>query len=1047
MSNRAAAPRAEVVIAALLAASLFITAARRSTTAATTSLAALADPTVALTLAGQLGGPMRAVAADPARGRVYLGTGPAVTVLDARVPTTITTVAKSIPLGGEVRQLALNDGGGVLSAVLADGAVVLLDVAGIDGGAQPEVAARWPAAGTGTAEHVLWLQARYVVVADGEAGLAIVDAADPRAPREVGRFTEADFGPIHQAAPAPVAAGAQVVAVAAGSAGLLLVDVTDVTRPTLLGKAAVGDAIAVATTGSGRLARAYVAIERRGSGDIGLQYVDIHQPATPRWPTTPSPFGRPVGRSLIVHDQVLYTCGQASAGLRAFTLVEPASPKSIDPEVDEPLWQSCTDVAVLDPAAGRLVTAAWEPDVGPYATGHAGIAVLDVALPSKPAVSGAVNLRGNPNDFARDAGTVWIADGWYRGNAQYGPRIVDIADERRPMQTARVPSSWRHYPNNIGLTFWTADGAALDGGAFILLSAYLARYEQTSPLTAPAATSVGGSPGRMAVVGGRAIIPSYGHATGVLYAYGLHPSPSLAAVAVFPDAQTPRAVDGAPAGTIAVVADDPTARTASLRLVDPPPPGTVFPGPAVVERGRVALPYGPPPPLSEQGRRGWGTYGVTVDGGRAFVANGTDGLRIADVADPTAPRLIGHLDHARARVIDVSRDWNAPAGGSNRIATLAVTGGDPDGAGSSGPTPFLAAAADGQTASTTRAAGSAAEAPGWESTVRVIDVTDPTAPHIVAEYRFDAQGRRVRLEGDRVLLTDTEATLRILRLGPAAPPTMPATSTPGGTPGGATPSATATDAASSTPTPRTSTTVPTATSTASAVATSTAASTAIPSTPPRASRLLFPITLKLGAAPVAVVLVVDRSPDGSAAADPANGANLDAFRALAAAALARLDPRVDSVGVVAFDRTAAVLVPAGSRLETADASIATLDIAPPGLDQGRLDLGLEAAIASIDRLRAAPGGDEATPIVLLLAVGRVDDPVRRARLAVKADALAALGGQVYAAVVDAGAVAMLEPLAGADHVIAIDRAGDPAGGGALDVVERWAAAGWRARRW
>lgn len=1041
--RRARATVWRAALAASFVAGAFLSAVPALPTTPTTALAAPGDPALALTLAGQLGGPMNAVAADPARGRVYLGTGPAVTVLDARVPTTITTVAKSIPLGSEVRSLALADGGGVLSAVLADGVVVLLNVAGIDASGQPEVASRWPATGSGRAEHVLWLGS-FAVVSASYAGLAILDATDLRAPREVGRLAVPDRA-MHQAAPTLDTTGLQVVAVAAGSAGLMLVDLADPTQPQVLSTAAVGNAMAVATEQGGHLTHAYVAVARPGSGEIGLRYVNITLPASPRWPTTPSPYGRPVGTTLRVHGHVLYTCTGPTGGLRAYTVVDPATPNGIDPQVDEPLWQGCTDVAVLDPAAGRLVTAAWGPDMVPFATGHAGAAVLDVALPSKPAVVGAVNLRGNPNDFARDADTVWIADGWYRGNAQYGPRIVDIADERRPMQTARIPSSWQHIPSNVSQTFSTADGAAIDGGAFFLLATGLSRYQQTSPHTTPTSAGLSGAPGRMAIVGGQAIFPSYGHATGDLFAYSLHPSPALAAVAVFPDTQVPRAVDGAPAGSIAVVADDPAARTASLRLVDPPPPGTVFPGPTVVERGRVALPYGPPPPPGEQGRRGWGTYGVTVDGGRAFVANGTDGLRIADVADPTAPRLIGYVDHDRARVIDVSRDWNdvirdrnGPAGVSNRIATLAVTGGDPDSAGSSGPTPFLGVATDDQAPIAARAAASVAASvaasPVWESTVRIIDVTDPAAPLVVAVYRFAAQGRRVRLEGDRVLVTDTEATLRILRIGPAAPPTAPtpATSTP------ATPTVTATSAMTST---ATAIATPTATSTATATP-----PTAPPTAPPT-RRLLFPIAVKLGATPLSVVLVVDRSAAGlavdEAVTDATSNTHLDAFRRLATNAVARLDPRIDTAGLVAFDRTATALVPAGNPLDGLGGPLARLITAPSGPDQGRIDLGLEAAIASIDRDRGTADGAAATPIVLLLAVGRVDDPVRRARLSVKAEALAALGGQLYVAVTDPAAVGLFSPLAGNGHVVLIDGAGD----NALDVVGRWAAVVWRARRW
>jgi|GEM_PF-6648142 len=1030
-------------------------------TMAAVSAAASAAATTTLTLSGQMGGVMNAVAVDPIGSRVYLGTGPAVTVLDASDPNLMTTIAKSVPLGSEVRQLAFAMPHYGLAVVLADGAMVLLDLSAIDSGGHPEIASRWPASGPGQAEHVRW-HGQYALISSGTVGLVILDAADPRALRPVGQL-DVPGGQVHQVSEVS-GSGPVLVAVAAGSAGLLTVDLADPTAPRVLGTAplsdeargrlVLGNVMAVSLVPDGHTRYAYVGVQVNGTTSLGLTVVRFTDPSKLRFYNTPAPAGKPIGRSIVRHGDVLFSC-DPPLGLRAFTIEEKLDPKAYAPKVSEPMWGLCTDVAVLSDSGHSLAAAVWAGDSQRTWAGLGGLAVLGAALPGKPPVLGAVNLRGSPSDIERDGDTVWLADGLYVGNRTEGPRLVDITDERRPMQRSRKPHSWE--PDANWYSDRPADDGAIDGGAhFLKTGGTLERRDLAAPGVPPTSDSVGGNVGRMAIVGGQAIVSAYGHGDSTLTAVRLHPAPVRGARAEFGEFERATALDGAPNGALAVTVADGNPRlggqTASLRLVEPPSAGPH--DQKVVEFGRVALPFVDAAVIDE--RRGGGPTGIVVDGRHAFVANGTDGLRVADVGNPAAPALIAHLDHDGAHVVDVSRDHAAPPGASARIATVALIFGP-----GSGPQPFAygaeAAGASGEAdpaaaAPRALAQGSDRDLP-VRSIVRVIDVTDPTAPHVVATYDIPAEARRVRLEGDRVLVSDVDAGLRILRLGAAAPPTP-------GTPTATTPSPTPDAPTATTPSPTPGTpTAPSPTATASSP-TPTSTSTAI-----SAPALYFPSVLRLAAPPLSVTLLIDRSApadpmaiadddDADAVANSVDIADTADYIALAQAALAQLDGRIDTAGLVAFDRTAAVVAPAGSSIAAVLSQVGGLAIVPPGPDQGRLDLGLEAAIATIDRARTDAGGGSAihvtaTPIVLVLAGGRVDDPLRRARLAVKSDALAALGGRLYAAVGTEEGVALLAPLAGAGRVVPLGGRDDGVAARRLGflAVMGWARGGWRGRWW
>jgi hypothetical protein len=125
---------------------------------------------------GSWGGPSRAVAADAER--IYFGESSRVAVLDGTDPAAVRELGRTPDLGGLVFDLEAR--GPLVFVAASEAGLVILDVADPT---RPSVLGRLrlPDAARGLA-----VDGSYAYVADGDAGLRIVDITRPEAPREVG---------------------------------------------------------------------------------------------------------------------------------------------------------------------------------------------------------------------------------------------------------------------------------------------------------------------------------------------------------------------------------------------------------------------------------------------------------------------------------------------------------------------------------------------------------------------------------------------------------------------------------------------------------------------------------------------------------------------------------------------------------------------------------------------------------------------------------------------------------------------------------------------
>ncbi len=196
-------------------------------------------------------------------------------------------------------------------------------------------------------------------------------------------------------------------------------------------------------------------------------------------------------------------------------------------------------------------------------------------------------------------------------------------------------------------------------------------------------------------------------------------------------------------------------------------------------------------------------FGVTVDGDYAFVADGSWGLQVIDISDPTAPTLAGTCntpgfcrsvaisgghafvaDYATGLlVIDIS-DPTSPTliGGYNTSGTaydVAVSGDHAFVADDisglqvidiSDPTaPTLVGALGEYWASEVAISGNYAFAADWGTGLRVIDISDPTNPWLVGTYAMDTGDYGedyplgVTVSGDHVFVADLRSGLHVIR--------------------------------------------------------------------------------------------------------------------------------------------------------------------------------------------------------------------------------------------------------------------------------------------
>lgn len=166
-------------------------------------------------------------------------------------------------------------------------------------------------------------------------------------------------------------------------------------------------------------------------------------------------------------------------------------------------------------------------------------------------------------------------------------------------------------------------------------------------------------------------------------------------------------------------------------------------------------------------------YDVDVSGDVAYVADGSDGLHLIDVSDPTAPALLGTYDTIDAVAVCVAGDVAYLVESYGRLYLIDV---------SNPAAPALLGFHDTfDDAHGVAVSGSVAYVAGSEA-LRSIDVTDPMAPAPLGSYDTPDVAHGVAVSGDVAYVAGADSGLLSIDISaPTAPALLGSFNTPGRT--------------------------------------------------------------------------------------------------------------------------------------------------------------------------------------------------------------------------------------------------------------------------
>lgn len=348
---------------------------------------------VSLKVVGQVGGPVQAIAV--VGNCAYVGVGSRLVVLDVSNPSVIKELGATQPFDWYVKHVSVSGE----TAYVAAG--IKLYIVAVSDPTHPEILGVYET--PGYIEGVS-ISGQYAYLADGPAGMRVIDVKEPTHPVEVGHAYSNNYI-VH------VATAGRFAYLAAGSGGLLIADISNPVQPLELGSLDTPDyAYSVAMNGSS----AYIA-----DGWGGLRLVDVSNPSKPVEVASYDTGGW--ATSIVTDGKNVYT-GDISTGLHIIDSPGGASLKSVWHK-QTTFWQ----VKSLAFHRGFL-----------YLADNNGLQVMDVSNPIKPLQVGSYS----PLDFA---GSVAVHGNYAYVAGTYAHshplRVVDLSDITHPMSSGKQMGS------------------------------------------------------------------------------------------------------------------------------------------------------------------------------------------------------------------------------------------------------------------------------------------------------------------------------------------------------------------------------------------------------------------------------------------------------------------------------------------------------------------------------------------------------------------------------------------------------------------------------
>jgi parallel beta-helix repeat protein len=427
--------------------------------AQTTSAAAQTSGPLSLSIAGQIGGSIRAVAVQGSY--VYAGVGQELVVIDASNPSAMREMGASATLKGAPQGIAID--GQYAYVAAGEGGLYVID---ISNPAQPVVRGNYTAAGY--AEGVAFsseprlitpdrpraaigrplappMLPRYAYMAYGSGGLRIIDVTDPANPFEVASAFTMDYV-------LGVAVADGHAYLAAAGAGLLIADISRPNSPQQMASLGTpGYAYGVAAGVRGTV---YIA-----DGWAGVRIVDVTNPVRPNEVGASSTQGwamsvQAAGATLYVAD--------ALAGLRIMDISSRTQPMDVG--------------GVVFSGNGHAQRVAVSGNLAFVADRKLGLQAVDVSSPASPALMGTYQPMGYVNGVA-------VAGGYAYAGAGVGLRALDVSQPGDPQITGSLNYS---SVDPAGRTQATSFGSVSVSGHFVVSTAQLSTSVYFTDVSSPA---------------------------------------------------------------------------------------------------------------------------------------------------------------------------------------------------------------------------------------------------------------------------------------------------------------------------------------------------------------------------------------------------------------------------------------------------------------------------------------------------------------------------------------------------------------------------------
>jgi hypothetical protein len=158
-------------------------------------------------------------------------------------------------------------------------------------------------------------------------------------------------------------------------------------------------------------------------------------------------------------------------------------------------------------------------------------------------------------------------------------------------------------------------------------------------------------------------------------------------------------------------------------------------------------------------------YGVAISGDYAYVADGTSGLKVIDISDPTDPTLGGSYNTpGDAHGAAISGDYAYVADGASGLQVIDI----------SAPTsPTLAGNYNTSgSAYGVAISGDCAYVADGASGLQVIDISAPTSPTLAGNYNTSGTAYGVAISGDYAYVADGTSGLQVIDISDPAAPTL-----------------------------------------------------------------------------------------------------------------------------------------------------------------------------------------------------------------------------------------------------------------------------------